>query len=391
MRTERAGLRTWCLWLFPQLRGGDAGAITASGRVCQCLAAPILPGGGGSQDRPPVRGGGAGRRAGPRRRRGAADRRADRGGGRRGAPGAGRRATVRRGRRCSPQEQQIRDWIERDELQLTNIHGKLARRGVVVPYRTLHRFAVERCGFGRRQPDGAGRRRRAGGGVPGRLRPARADPRSGRGAAAGAARVDLHRGVLAAHVRVVVVHARRWPTVIAGCEAAWGFFGGVFKVLIPDNLNPVVADADPVNPTFTVGLAGLRPGPRVRHRPGPGPFARRTSRGWSGSCSTCAATSSPARRSLDLADAQRRVEAWCATTAGLRVHGTTASGPAELFAADEQPLLLPVPGRAATTCRSSPPRRSPADQHVEVARGALLGAGRADRAARARSAPTPGW
>jgi hypothetical protein len=49
-----------------------------------------------------------------------------------------------------PLEQQIRDWIT-DELQLTNIHGKLARRGVVVPYRTLHRFAAERCGFGRRQ------------------------------------------------------------------------------------------------------------------------------------------------------------------------------------------------------------------------------------------------
>jgi hypothetical protein len=38
--------------------------------------------------------------------------------------------------------------VEQD-LQLTNIHGKLARRGVIVPYRTLHRFAVERCGFGR--------------------------------------------------------------------------------------------------------------------------------------------------------------------------------------------------------------------------------------------------
>lgn len=37
------------------------------------------------------------------------------------------------------------------DLQLTNIHGKLTRRGVNVPYRTLHRFAAECCGFGRRQ------------------------------------------------------------------------------------------------------------------------------------------------------------------------------------------------------------------------------------------------
>ena len=40
---------------------------------------------------------------------------------------------------------QIREWISKDELQLTNIHGKLARRGVLVQHRT--RFAAQRCGF----------------------------------------------------------------------------------------------------------------------------------------------------------------------------------------------------------------------------------------------------
>ena len=30
-------------------------------------------------------------------------------------------------------------------------------------------------------------------------------------------------------------------------------FGGVFKVLIPDNASAIVADADPVNPRFTAG------------------------------------------------------------------------------------------------------------------------------------------
>ena len=51
-------------------------------------------------------------------------------------------------------EQQIRDWIEHDDLQLTNIHGKLTRRRVVVPYRTsrcpplvsgLPRAGVDSC------------------------------------------------------------------------------------------------------------------------------------------------------------------------------------------------------------------------------------------------------
>src|SRR6266852_5298365 len=39
--------------------------------------------------------------------------------------------------------------------------------------------------------------------------------------------------------------------VIAGCEEAWEFFGGVFRVLVPDNMSPVVAKADAVNPRLT--------------------------------------------------------------------------------------------------------------------------------------------
>jgi hypothetical protein len=45
----------------------------------------------------------------------------------------------------------------------------------------------------------------------------------------------------------------------------------------------------------------------------------------------------------DLADAQARVEAWCAQRAGMRVHGTTAARPAEAFAELEAGCLLPVP------------------------------------------------
>ena len=39
--------------------------------------------------------------------------------------------------------------------------------------------------------------------------------------------------------------------VIAGCEDAWAFFGGVFAVVVPDNMSPVVAKADAVNPRLT--------------------------------------------------------------------------------------------------------------------------------------------
>ena len=39
--------------------------------------------------------------------------------------------------------------------------------------------------------------------------------------------------------------------VIAGCEEAWEFFSGVFRVVVPDNMSPVVARADAVNPRLT--------------------------------------------------------------------------------------------------------------------------------------------
>lgn len=52
------------------------------------------------------------------------------------------------------QLQRERGWLEEklgQELQLTKIHSLLVRRGVSVPYRTLHRFCVQELGFGRQQ------------------------------------------------------------------------------------------------------------------------------------------------------------------------------------------------------------------------------------------------
>ena len=85
----------------------------------------------------------------PGRRRGAAQRRADRAGGGAGAPapaGRSRRgvAGAARARRSGS-----RAWVA-EELTVVKIGILLARRGVVVPHRTLARFAVERCGAGRR-------------------------------------------------------------------------------------------------------------------------------------------------------------------------------------------------------------------------------------------------
>ena len=46
---------------------------------------------------------------------------------------------------------------------------------------------------------------------------------------------------------------------------------------------------------------------------------------------------------VDLADAQRRAEAWCRGRAGMHIHGTTQRRPAELSVTEEAPRLLPAP------------------------------------------------
>lgn len=70
---------------------------------------------------------------------------------------------------------------------------------------------------------------------------------------------------------------------------------------------------------------------------------------------------------IDLADAQRRAEEWCRMTAGLRIHGTTACRPVELFAVEEARLLLPAPADRydlPVYARAKVHR----DHHIEVAK-----------------------
>jgi transposase len=263
-------------------------------------------------------------------------------------------------------EARIRNWIENDELQLTNIHGKLVRLGVTVPYRTLHRFAAERCGFGRRQPTV-----RVADGEPGvecQIDFARMglinDPETGR-------RRVLHALIFTAvysrHMFVWLTFRQTLDAVIAGCEAAWNFFGGIFKVLIPDNMSPIIADADPVNPTFTVGwldyaqARGFGTDPARVRSPKDKPRVERVVQYVRGNFFA-------GEDFADVGDAQRRVQAWCTTTAGLRLHGTTYQRPAEHFAAEEAMHLLPAPpGRYDVPIFATP--KVARDVHIEVARG----------------------
>ena len=243
-------------------------------------------------------------------------------------------------------EAQVRAWVAGDgkdakPLSIVKIQELLARQGVVVPYRTLHRFATQRCGYRTKETtvrvnDGEpGVELQVDFGQMGYL----TDPEDGR-------RRKVHALIFTAvysrHMFVWLSHAQTLPAVIAGCEAAWAFFGGVFKVIIPDNLKPVVTDAEPVNPRLATGWldyaqhAGFVTDPARVRRPKDKPRVERAVqyvRGnfWAGEAFT------------DLEAAQVAASRWCAQAAGMRLHGTIQARPLEVFRQAEAPVLLPVP------------------------------------------------
>ena len=205
--------------------------------------------------------------------------------------------------------------------------------------RTLHRFAAERCGAGGAKvttpaddgppggelqvdfgylgliPAGEGRRRR------------------------------LHALVFTAcfsrFMFVCLTFSMTLEEVIAGCEEAWAFFGGVFRVVVPDNVSPVVAKADAVNQRQTrewleyAQARGFATEPaRVRH-PRDKPRVEAGVKYAQGSFFA-------GETFLDLADARLKMAAWL-EAANMRVHGTTRQVLAAVLAALEAPCLLPVP------------------------------------------------
>jgi transposase len=265
-------------------------------------------------------------------------------------------------RRLLGEEKQIKAWVEQG-LTVVKIGVLLRRRGVDVPHRTLARFAVERCGAGRRT-------------VTVRVD----DPPPGR-----ECQVDFGRlGVVADGERKRLCwaliftagysrHQFVWPTfsqtveeVIAGFEAAWSYFGGVFPVVIPDSMKAIIDHADNLEPRlndtfleyaqsrgFVIDAARIRTPtdkPRVERAV---PYARENFfRG---------------EDFRDLMDVRVRAENWCSETAGMRVHGTTACRPIEVFRAEELPLLLALPGAPFDIPRWSNPKVH-RDFHCEVGR-----------------------
>jgi transposase len=240
-----------------------------------------------------------------------------------------------------PVRDDIREWVEQD-LTLVKIGELLGRRGIGVPYRTLARFAADECGFTSGRP---------------RVTVPVTDARPGQEVqidfgylgmiSDGGRRRKLHAlvftAVLSRYCFVFLSFSQTTAAVIAGCEAAWEFFGGMFPVLIADNLKPVVDKADRLEPGWNrewLEYAQAR-GLVVD----PARVASPQDKGRVESGVKFTQRSFFAGEDFNgIEQAQRAAVDWCRQRAGMRVHGTTRHRPAEVFAELEAPLLLPAPG-----------------------------------------------
>jgi hypothetical protein len=262
---------------------------------------------------------------------------------------------------------QLETWLKTDGLTVVKTGELLARRGVVVAERTLHRYADEVCDVGRGR---RGTTVRINDGEPGDELQVDFGRMGlvvdGESARRRVCQALIFTPVLSRYSFVWLSFRQTIDDVIAGCEAAWAFYGGTFATLIPDNLKAIVDRSDPLAPRlnqafmeyaqtrgFVVDPARVRAPQDKARVERVVPFVRQSF--FAG------------ETFIDLADAQRRAEEWCRGRAGMRVHGTIQARPAEVFAAEEVPALRPAP-TAAYDVPIYATAKVHRDHHIEVAK-----------------------
>jgi len=226
-------------------------------------------------------------------------------------------------------------------VRLSKVRKLLLRIGVDVPYPTLHRFAVEELSFGRTRatvpvadgepgaelqvdtgwmpfsvPDERGRMRRV--------------------------RVWIFAPSVSRYRFVWPCFAETTHSAIEACEAAWAFYGGVFKVLIPDGTKSIVDKSDPLSPKITDAFLeyaqsrGFVVDPARARRPTDKARVERSVRVVRDDCYGGEVISSREQ-------ATSRARHWCAVEYGQRRHSRTQRRPLEHFETVEAAALLPLP------------------------------------------------
>ena len=243
---------------------------------------------------------------------------------------------------------QIRAWLDKDHLLLTKVHELLGREGLVVSYSALYRFARKWCEFGsasaitvRRAESLAGEMGEA---DFGRLGPLQ-ELGSCRPRVVQAFILTLGYSRVSC---VIPVFQQDLPTVIAGFERAWMFFGGVPRRIVIDGLKAGIDQSDPYTPRFNRSFLeyatyrGFLPDPARPVHPQDKPIVENSVR-------YVRERFFKGETFIDLDDVARRALVWCREVAGRRIHGTTRRVPWEVFEAEEKPLLLPLQAKPFDT------------------------------------------
>ena len=241
---------------------------------------------------------------------------------------------------CEQHRTAIESYL-RGRVRLSKIRKLLRRQGVEISYPTLRRFAIAELGFGRGAATipvadcGPGEELQVDTGWVGHL----VTDLFGRKRRF---RAWIFTAVLSRHRFVYPVWQESTQTAIEACEAAWEFFGGVFKALIVDNTKAIVQKADPLDPRLTRAFLEYAQArgfvvdtTRVRK---PQDKAR-TERAIQTVRDDCFG----GEKLYALEAARDHAQNWCLREYGMRRHSTTLRLPLEHFESVERPALLPAP------------------------------------------------
>jgi transposase len=264
---------------------------------------------------------------------------------------------------CEAQRSFIEERL-RAGVRLSKIGRLLQRQGVRLPRATLYRFATAVLGAGRGaptipvadgapgeelyvdtgwmttlEPDAGGRRRRF--------------------------RAWIFTPGVSRYRFVYPCFGETTASAIEACEAAWAFYGGVFRVLIPDNTGAIITTADPLQPRVVPAFLeyaqarGFVIDPARVRRPQDKARVERTVPYVRDDCFG-------GERLGTLEHARIRAGVWCREEAGLRRHARTQRRPREHFETGEQPVLLPAPSAPYEVPLWAEPKIA-RDQHAQVA------------------------
>jgi transposase len=265
---------------------------------------------------------------------------------------------------CETQRDFVAERLKQG-LRLTKIRKLLLRRGVKVPYPTLHRFAVAELDFGRSAPTipvadcAPGEELQVDTGWMGYLEPDEQGRRR-------RYRAWIFTSVCTRHRFVYPSFHETTAEAIEACEAAWAFFGGIFRVLIPDNTKAIVQRPDPLNPLINrtfLEYAQARDfsidPTRIRSPKDKG----RVERAVQPTRDDCFAGEQ--LKSLD--EARMHGRHWCLNDYGRRRHTRTQRLPLEHFESEEKTRLGPAPTAPYEVPLWCEPKVAP-DQHAQVAK-----------------------